>query len=136
MAARKSATVMSLRPCALLLLPLFLSACGSTPQGYGTLVFVNRHDVCAVQFVMDGAAAREVRPGRTLTLEDVPSGGHELVFTAIPETCVLYTRYQDSPLDSGRNLCNANVEVDAEARFTAVAVKRPGFEQVNVLCPD
>ena len=27
-------------------------------------------------------------------------------------------------------------EVDAEARFTAVAVKRPGFEQVNVLCPD
>ena len=111
--------------------------CGNPPSGTGTLVFVNRHDACTVRFSVDGEPEREVRPGRTLTLKDVQSGGHELVFTAQPEDlCVLYTRYQDSPLDSGRNLCNTVVEADAQSRFTAVAVERPAFEQVNVMCPD
>ncbi|MBI5496643.1 MAG: hypothetical protein HY904_16605 [Deltaproteobacteria bacterium] len=117
------------------LLSVLGAACGDG-GGSGSIVVVNRHPVCTLFVELDGEAVREVRPRRTLTVKDVPARGHELVFTAEPNDCVVYTRYSDTPLESGRNLCNTFVDDAHESRFTAVKVERPGYQQVTVLCPD
>jgi hypothetical protein len=115
---------------------LAFPGCDESAGGSGTLVFSNRHDTCAVTFKINGDSGHTVWPHRTIKVLDVGAGGLELVFEPDPSTCVLYTRQPDSPFDSGRNICNAYLEDGQEMKMQAVQVNQPGFEQVNVMCPN
>lgn len=109
-------------------------ACGSAYEGSGWLVVTNADASCPLEVILNDDSHFTVEAGRRVERK-VRAGGQEIRLEST-DACFVFTRHPDSPLDSGRSLCNTLVEDGDRKAVRATGEDRGTHREVIVECPN